>query len=241
MPPRHAYWTILLGTAPTAFRARYRDELLPTFERLRQKQPDAVLRWFERGRLWNSPEEARGGERRGGDEHRRGPDWRPGGEHRDPRTRFKDDKKKKDRRDPRGTGRSRERERAAGGPHEERRSARPPRHPARDRLREPRDRRGPQKRDERPRRDLRDRPPREAERNRPRDARDTRPQDRRPAWREEKAGREKGNVRGRDTAFPRDRRDRPADVKSDAPPRDDTPREERARKGGTRLVRKVRR
>ena len=60
MPPRHAYWTILIGDSPTAFRARERDELLPTFERLRAKQPDAVLKWFERGRLWASPEEARG-------------------------------------------------------------------------------------------------------------------------------------------------------------------------------------
>ena len=51
MPPRHAYWTILIGDSPTAFRARERDELLPTFERLRAKQPDAVLKWFERGRL----------------------------------------------------------------------------------------------------------------------------------------------------------------------------------------------
>ena len=60
MPPRHAYWTILIGESPTAFRAREREELLPTFERLRAKQPDAVLKWFERGRLWASPEEARG-------------------------------------------------------------------------------------------------------------------------------------------------------------------------------------
>ena len=60
MPPRHAYWTILIGDAPTAFRAREREELLPTFERLRAKQPDAVLKWFERGRLWESPQEARG-------------------------------------------------------------------------------------------------------------------------------------------------------------------------------------
>ena len=60
MPPRHAYWTILIGDSPTAFRAREREELLPTFERLRAKQPDAVMKWFERGRLWESPEEARG-------------------------------------------------------------------------------------------------------------------------------------------------------------------------------------
>ena len=78
MPPRHAYWTILIGDSPTAFRARERDELAPTFERLRAKQPDAVIKWFERGRLWASPEEARGGAPAAPRE-RRGPEWRPGG------------------------------------------------------------------------------------------------------------------------------------------------------------------
>ena len=93
MPPRHAYWTILIGDSPTAFRARDREELLPTFERLRAKQPDAVLKWFERGRLWASPEEARGpAPAFGGPPERRGKDWRPGGAHRDPRDRFKKDK-----------------------------------------------------------------------------------------------------------------------------------------------------
>jgi hypothetical protein len=87
MPPRHAYWTILIGDAPTAFRARDREELLPTFERLRAKQPDAVMRWFERGRLWNSPEEARIPSV--GSREKRGAAWRPGGAHRDPRERPK--------------------------------------------------------------------------------------------------------------------------------------------------------
>lgn len=87
MPPRHTYWTILIGSAPTAFRAREREELLPTFERLRATQPDAVLRWFERGRLWNSPEEARRPHEAPPREFR-GRDWRPGGSHRDPRDRF---------------------------------------------------------------------------------------------------------------------------------------------------------
>ena len=94
MPPRHAYWTILIGDSPTAFRAREREELLPTFERLRAKQPDAVLKWFERGRLWASPEEARGpAPSPTGPQDRRGKEWRPGGAHRDPRDRFKKDKK----------------------------------------------------------------------------------------------------------------------------------------------------
>ena len=87
MPPRHAYWTILIGDSPTAFRAREREELLPTFERLRAKQPDAVMKWFERGRLWPSPEDAHGGPPVV--REKRGAEWRPGGAHRDPRDRFK--------------------------------------------------------------------------------------------------------------------------------------------------------
>src|SRR4029079_4195882 len=30
MPPRHAYWTIIFGNQPTAFRSATSDELLPT-------------------------------------------------------------------------------------------------------------------------------------------------------------------------------------------------------------------
>ena len=56
MPPRHAYWTILVGDSPTAFRAADRADLLPTFERLKQKHPDVVLKWFARGQLWESQE-----------------------------------------------------------------------------------------------------------------------------------------------------------------------------------------
>ena len=44
MPPRHAYWTILIGDAPTAFRAHDRADLVPTFERLRQKQPGVTMK-----------------------------------------------------------------------------------------------------------------------------------------------------------------------------------------------------
>ena len=58
MPPRYAYWTILAGGLPTAFRATEREELLPTFHRLREKHPDAELKYFARGRLWNSRDEA---------------------------------------------------------------------------------------------------------------------------------------------------------------------------------------
>jgi hypothetical protein len=89
--PRFIYWTIVLGDGPTAFRARERSDLVPTLTQLRRHHPEAVLKWFERGRLWSSPEEARArleAERR---EYRaaRGASWRPGGEHRDPRERYK--------------------------------------------------------------------------------------------------------------------------------------------------------
>src|SRR5918994_4849149 len=87
MPPRFAYWTIIVEGKPTAFRAQLREELEPTFKQLHNKHPDAVMMWFARGRLWASPEEARAAEHRGGAERRK-PDWRPGGEHRDPRARF---------------------------------------------------------------------------------------------------------------------------------------------------------
>src|SRR5829696_656920 len=142
MPPRYSYWTIIAGGLPTAFRAAERDELMPTFTRLREKHPDAEMKWFARGKLWESPdavredtEKRRGGfAREGGrppardgdrresrprqprgepsregdpgsgdrpardarsEEQRRTRDWRPGGEHRDPRQKYKDAKKAK--------------------------------------------------------------------------------------------------------------------------------------------------
>jgi hypothetical protein len=91
MPPRYSYWTILAGGLPTAFRAAERDELLPTFHRIRHKHPDAELKWFARGRLWDSPEAAQDDQHR--ERERRDRNWRPGGEHRDPRQTFKDAKR----------------------------------------------------------------------------------------------------------------------------------------------------
>ena len=44
MPPRFAYWTILIDGLPTAFRAAEREELLPTFKRLQEKHTNAVMR-----------------------------------------------------------------------------------------------------------------------------------------------------------------------------------------------------
>ena len=103
MPPRYAYWTIIAGGLPTAFRMTEREDLLPTFRRIKQKHPDAEMKYFARGKLWNSSDEARAEAeaRRAATARRqsarsapsRGRDWRPGGEHQDPRQRFKDAKK----------------------------------------------------------------------------------------------------------------------------------------------------
>src|SRR4051812_22196971 len=103
MPPRYAYWTILIDDKPTAFRAREREELLPTFHQLQRKNTNVAVKWFARDRLWASQQEERddfqrrkraaaapfdraaappSGEKRSGD-------WRPGGAHKDPRDRFK--------------------------------------------------------------------------------------------------------------------------------------------------------
>jgi hypothetical protein len=134
MPPRHVYWTIIYGGQATSFRAATRDELLPTLRQLQSRHPDAALKFFARGRIWDTEEEARqrpdsrhrhgpphreawrggrdresGGQgrrpvedkpndRREGERapakhtsegERRGKNWRPGGQHRDPRDRWK--------------------------------------------------------------------------------------------------------------------------------------------------------
>ncbi len=96
MPPRFTFWTIIIDGQPTAFRAAEREELLPTLNQLKTKNPGAELKWFARGRVWESPEESRGvrseGETAAPDavlKERRARDWRPGGEHKDPREKFK--------------------------------------------------------------------------------------------------------------------------------------------------------
>src|SRR4029079_14088277 len=107
MPPRHTYWTILVGSSPTAFRAAEREDLVPTFERLRGKHPEVVLKWFARGKLWDSQEAQHDADRAERSATREGPPrdgaWRPGGTHRDPRARVK---KKTNDAGPRGRGRS---------------------------------------------------------------------------------------------------------------------------------------
>jgi hypothetical protein len=103
VPPRYAYWTIIAGGLPTAFRAADREELLPTFQRIREKHPDAEMKWFARGKLWDSQEEARHGHAgnaadRSGGQKSRDRNWRPGGEHRDPRQKFVDAQKQRNAR-----------------------------------------------------------------------------------------------------------------------------------------------
>lgn len=98
MPPRYSYWTIIADGLPTAFRAAERDELLPTFARIKHKHPDAEMKWFARGKLWDSPESARNAAvaaKREVDTRREKQtprDWRPGGNHRDPRQKYRDAK-----------------------------------------------------------------------------------------------------------------------------------------------------
>lgn len=100
MPPRYAYWTILIDGKATAFRAREREELLPTFNQLARKNADIVMRYFARGRLWDTPEQAQWANRNqvSTRTEKRDRDWRPGGQHKDPRARF-ERKKKTDRGD----------------------------------------------------------------------------------------------------------------------------------------------
>lgn len=82
-------WVIVAGSQPTAFRARQPEDLLPTLRQLQRTQPDVDLKWFERGRLWPSPEAAAQAlKERRGEPAARGRGWRPGGEHKDPRAKY---------------------------------------------------------------------------------------------------------------------------------------------------------
>jgi len=98
MPPRYAYWTIILEGKPTAFRAHSREELQPSFAQLQARHADIAMMWFARGRLWTSPEEERAASRRPRGGEKRGSSWRPGGSHEDPRERFKIPRDEKRRR-----------------------------------------------------------------------------------------------------------------------------------------------
>ena len=61
---RFAYWTIVIDGQTTAFRALTPEELLPTLKQLQRTSPGAMLRWYQRGRLWESPEAARAAHRK---------------------------------------------------------------------------------------------------------------------------------------------------------------------------------
>ena len=54
MPPRYAYWTIIVDGQPTAFRSGTQEELMPTFKRLKAKNDSAVMMWWQSGKLWPS-------------------------------------------------------------------------------------------------------------------------------------------------------------------------------------------
>ena len=82
MPPRYAYWTILVDEQPTAFRAGDREDLQPTFKRLKEKHPSARMVWFQNGKIWNSRLDAQEAMRARGELGRRG-DSRQGGGVRD--------------------------------------------------------------------------------------------------------------------------------------------------------------
>ncbi len=82
-------WVIVSGSQPTAFRAREREDLLPTFKQLQRTQPDTRLMWYEHGRFWPSRDAADRARRERDAQRTRKSDWRPGGEHRDPKARPK--------------------------------------------------------------------------------------------------------------------------------------------------------
>jgi hypothetical protein len=101
MSTPHRCWVILVGTVPTSFRAKEREDLVPTFKQLQRTQPEVTLRWFERGRVWENPDAARAASLLAAEAAKvrrprrdpalgppRGKEWRPGGEHKDPRARF---------------------------------------------------------------------------------------------------------------------------------------------------------
>ena len=88
MAKKFSYWVIVSGVHATAFRARSADDLLPTLRQLQRKEPEATLKWFERGRLWASPEAARTASIRRPRPLGRDRSWRPGGSHVDPRAKY---------------------------------------------------------------------------------------------------------------------------------------------------------
>ena len=118
MPPRYAYWTILIDDTPTAFRATEQSELLPTLNQLKRTNKDVVMKWFAKGRIWDSQEDARRPVQPRAEGERRGMEWRPGGQHQDPRARFSkpEQKKRREMREARNENPSAERPRGGDRP-----------------------------------------------------------------------------------------------------------------------------
>ena len=63
MPPRYAYWTILVGDCRPRFARRSARICCRPSSGCKQKHPDVVMKWFARGQLWESPEAQRAAER----------------------------------------------------------------------------------------------------------------------------------------------------------------------------------
>ena len=62
---------------------------MPTLRQLQRTQSNVTLRWFERGRVWDSPEAAKEANfARQRENAARKDGWRPGGSHKDPRARY---------------------------------------------------------------------------------------------------------------------------------------------------------
>ncbi|MGH9314659.1 MAG: hypothetical protein ACRD1S_15865 [Vicinamibacterales bacterium] len=57
--PLRSFWTIVMEGRPTAFRSGQREELIPTLKQLQSRHPDTHLMWFQNGRYWHSPLDAR--------------------------------------------------------------------------------------------------------------------------------------------------------------------------------------
>jgi hypothetical protein len=79
MPPRYAYWTIIVDNQPTAFRSGSQEDLMPTFKRLKEKHPSATMMWFQNGKLWPSRIDAQEAMRARGEMGRRGDKRQEGG------------------------------------------------------------------------------------------------------------------------------------------------------------------
>lgn len=119
MARSHSFWLIVDGEVPTSFRAREREDLLPTLHQLQRTQPNVALLWFERGRTWTSPEAAREDqEQRRREARERKADWRPGGAHVDPRAKYQLTRDQKRARFKKRAAfqRDDDRDRPAGGP-----------------------------------------------------------------------------------------------------------------------------